>query len=209
MLFVVAAANLLGAAMALPQARKLSRDRRIHGVSVTWAAASITVNAWWIGYGLGVGDIGIVPVSVVSVMAYVVIVASVVRFSPAPPLVTLRPALAATAVLNAIPVGALVVADWTTTGIVLGALYGVQLAPAVLGAYRSPDVSGVSVTTWVIAFVEAALWGVYGAAIADVGLLALAATGVSMSSLVLARLFVRRPRRGPVAADALGSFATA
>lgn len=196
LLLVVAAANLLGAGMAVPQARKLVRDRRVQGVSVTWAAASVTVNAWWIGYGLGVGDVGIVPVSIVSVMAYLVIVAAVVRFSAASSWTTLRPVISVTVLLTALPVGVLVVADWTSTGIVLGALYGVQLAPAVVGVYRSPDVSGVSVTTWIIALVEAALWGVYGTAIVDVGLLALAATGTVMSSLVLARLVVRRPKRG-------------
>ena len=40
---VVIAANVLGAAMAVPQARKLLRTRRTDGVSVTWAAVSATV----------------------------------------------------------------------------------------------------------------------------------------------------------------------
>lgn len=199
MLLVVVTANLLGAAMAVPQAHKLVRDRRAQGVSMTWAAASVTVNAWWVGYGLGVGDIGIVPVSVVSVMAYLVIVMTVARLSSASARVTLGRALPAALALSALPVGTLILAGWTSTGIVLGALYGVQLTPAVVGVYRSADVSGVSVATWVIALAEAVLWGVYGASTGDVGLWALAATGVLMSSLVLGRLFVRRPRRRPAA----------
>jgi hypothetical protein len=47
----------------------------------------------------------------------------------------------------------------------------------------------------VIAFVEATLWGVYGFARADAGLVTLAATGLAMSTLVLVRLLLRRPRR--------------
>jgi uncharacterized protein with PQ loop repeat len=54
---VVIAANVLGAAMAVPQARKLLRTRRTDGVSVTWAAISVTVNAWWGVYGIGVDDV--------------------------------------------------------------------------------------------------------------------------------------------------------
>ncbi len=55
--------------------------------------------------------------------------------------------------------------------------------------------SSCLVATWAIAFAEAVLWGVYGTARADVGLVTLAATGVLMSTLVLVRLVLRRPRR--------------
>lgn len=195
---VVIAANVLGAAMAVPQARKLLRTRRTDGVSVTWAAISATVNAWWGVYGVGVRDYSIVPVSVVSVVSYVVIAIGVVRFSP----ITLRslavPAAGAVGAVSIIPVIALVLDGWVSAGIVLGALYGVQLSPAVFAVYRAVDVSGVALATWVIAFVEAALWGVYGFARTDVGLVTLAATGVVASSLVLVRLLLRRPRRAGV-----------
>ncbi len=70
-----------------------------------------------------------------------------------------------------------------------------QLSPAVVAVYRAPDVSGVSAATWGIAFAEAALWGIYGLARLDAGLITLAVTGLVMSALVLARLLLRRPRR--------------
>lgn len=196
-LLVVVSANVLGAAMAVPQARRLLRERSAAGVSVVWAGASVTVNAWWIPYGVGVGDLGIVPVSAVSVMSYLVIVVAIGRFSLRSTWATFRPAAATAVGLSAVPTIVLLTAGWAATGVVLGALYGVQLAPAVVAVYRSVDVSGVSPATWLIAFVEAGLWGGYGAMVVDVGLLALSATGVAMSSLVLARLFVRRPRRRP------------
>jgi uncharacterized protein with PQ loop repeat len=189
---VVAAANVLGAAMAVPQARKLLRTRCTDGVSVTWAAVSATVNAWWAMYGIGVDDFSIVPVSVVSVVAYVVITIGLVRFSPAATRVL--PTIGAVAVVITIPLIALHIDGWASAGIVLGALYGVQLSPAVLAVYRTIDVSGVAIGTWVIAFVEAALWAVYGLATADAGLITLAATGAVMSILVLVRLLLRRPR---------------
>lgn len=191
---VVIAANVLGAAMAVPQARKLLRTRRTDGVSVTWAAVSATVNAWWGVYGIAVDDFSIVPVSIVSVGSYLVITIGVVRFATTSPRTSLPPALAAVLAVSTIPLIALAVDGWVSAGVTLGALYGVQLLPAVLTVYRTIDVSGVAIATWAIAFVEAALWGVYGFVRTDVGLLTLAATGVVMSTLVLARLFLRRPK---------------
>ncbi len=192
---VVIGANVLGAAMAVPQALKLVADRSVAGVSSAWAGVSAIVNAWWGVYGFGVRDWGIVPVSVVSVTAYLLIIVALVRFDPRPRWDVLRPAIGTATAIGVIPLAVVIVGGWSTAGVVLGALYGVQLAPAVLVVYRVADVSAVAVATWVIAFAEAVLWGVYGFARLDTGLVALGATGVLMSSLVLARLFVRRSRR--------------
>ncbi len=206
---VVIAANILGAAMAVPQARKLLQTRRADGVSITWALASASVNAWWGLYGVGIADLSIVPVSVISVASYLTITVTVLRFSARPARQLLRPAGVIVGMVTTIPAFALALGGWLTAGIVLGALYGVQLFPAVVAVYRATDVSGVSLATWVIAFAEAALWGVYGFGHLDAGLLTLAGTGLSMSSLVLARLFVRRPRRGWVERPVdLAEFAT-
>lgn len=195
MTLVVIAANVFGAAMALPQASKLLRDRNVDGVSMTWAAVSATVNGWWGVYGIGVGDVSILPVSIVSVLAYIVIAVGVVRFGTVPAGRLLRPAVAATVAVAVVPLVAVLLDGWATAGIALGALYGIQLCPAVIAVYRVADVSGVSLATWLIAFAEAVLWGVYGLARLDVGLMTLAVTGTLMSSLVIVRLFVRRPRR--------------
>ena len=208
LMLVVIAANILGAAMAVPQARKLLRTRRTDGVSVTWATVSASVNAWWGVYGVAIDDYSIVPVSVVAVVSYLVIAVGVVHFSPTPAIELVLPAFGAVVVVSTIPLVALALDGWATAGVVLGALYGVQLLPAVIAVYRAADVSGVAAATWVIAFVEAALWGVYGYANVDVGLVTLAGTGVTMSSLVLVRLVVRRPRRAGVSL-ALPGFAPA
>lgn len=188
-------ANVLGAAMALPQTRKLLSTRSVEGVSITWAAASATVNACWIVYGFGVGDLGIVPVSIVSVIAYIIIGVGIYRFSPTSGRHVVVPAIVTGVVVMTVPLIALLVGGWVAAGLALGVLYGVQLLPAVVTVYRTVDVSGVSLATWVIAVVEAVLWGFYGLANVDAGLIALAVTGTMMSSLVLARLLLRRSRR--------------
>lgn len=192
---VVVAANVLGGAMALPQAAKLARSRRVDGVSAAWAGISAAVNAWWVAYGFGIGDLGIVPVSAVSVIAYVAIAVCLVRFGPDRALRTTTVAVLSGTGIAAIPLAVLLAEGWGAAGVVLGTLYGVQLSPAVVAVYRAPDVSGVSAATWSLAFLEAAAWGVYGFARLDPGLLTLAATGLAMSALVLLRLYVRRPRR--------------
>lgn len=192
---VVIVANVLGGAMALPQALKIARSRRVHGVSSVWAGISAAVNAWWAVYGVAVGEWSIVPVSVISVMAYLAIAGAIVRFGDAPRRRSLTTVIASGAAVGLIPLAAVAIGGWSIAGVALGALYGVQLSPAVVAAYRAPDVSGVSGATWVIAAVEAVLWGVYGLARVDAGLLTLAVTGVFMSTLVLLRLLARRRRQ--------------
>ncbi len=210
LIVVLVVANVLGGAMAVPQAHKLLRTRSTAGVSATWAAIGATVNVWWGVYGIAVGDLGIVPVSVVSVMVYVLIASVIVGASSASTTRVAARVIGASVAVSAVPVIALGLDGWLTAGIALGALYGVQLSPAVVAVYRSIDVTGVALSTWVIALVEAALWGVYGLARIDVGIVTLAIVGVSMSGLVLGRLVVRRPRRQRDLTPAgLTGFATA
>lgn len=192
---VVIAANVLGGAMAVPQAWKLLTTGRLQGVSLTWAALSATVNAWWGGYGIAIADRAIVPVSVISVTVYLVIAVVIVRSSPAAGLRSAASGLGVASAVSLVPAAAIVLGGWLVAGVALGALYGVQLAPAVIAVYRTADVSGVAAATWVMALAEAALWGVHGISGGDVGIVTLAATGVVMSALVLARLVLRRPRR--------------
>ena len=193
-IIVAAAANLLGTVMTLPQAIRLVRTRRLAGVSATWAALSVTVNAWWLVYATGVGDPAIVPVSAVSVAGYLTILVAMRRFGGGNlPTSGVAP-LSATVLL---PLAALAIGGWEAAGMTLGVLYGVQLAPAVLGAFRSSDLAGVSPGTWLLALLEAALWGVYGSAADDLGLVVLAVVGAVMSALVLGRLAWAAPAATP------------
>lgn len=206
MTLVVIAATILGGAMAVPQAWKVVRTRSTRGVSGVWAAVSTTINLWWAAYAFGVGDIAIFPVAAISVMAYLVITTAIVRYGDHPARSIVVPMALCSTAIALIPLAALALGGWTVAGLVLGALYGVQLSPAVLAVYRSADVSGVSIATWALALAEAVLWGAYGIVRVDAGIVALAVTGSIASSLVLARLFARRPRRersfGPVFAPA-------
>lgn len=182
---VVLAANVLGAGMAYPQARKLVRTRRTEGVSTVWIGISMAMNAWWVVYGLVAGVWALLPVSGVSFILYATIGWIMLRAVGRGVLGGIALGLLG---LGLLPVPFLVAGGWVLAGGVIGLGYGIQLAPAVIGSYRRSDLSGVAAGTWVIALVEAVLWLLYGSYVGDPALLAGGVSGVAMAGLILGRL---------------------
>ena len=201
---IVVVATVLGSSMALPQARRIARTRRVDGVSAAWIGVSLGINGWWLAYGLAAEVWALVPVSVVSVALYAVMarfyVASVGRAS-------LRGLGLGLFGLGMIPLPFLLVGGWQLAGVAVGLSYGVQLLPAVVATCRTTALAGVSSATWLIAFVEAALWLVYGLGVGDVALVSAGVVGASMAAIILGRLALtghrpfaaldRRHRLGP------------
>jgi uncharacterized protein with PQ loop repeat len=184
---LVVVATVLGSWMAFPQARRIARTRRVDGVSSTWIGVSLAINGWWLTYGLVVGVWALIPVSVVSLVLYGVMAWFFVRSVG-------RPALPGMALgvfgLGMVPLPFLVLGGWELAGVAVGLSYGVQLMPAVVASLRTTALSGVSSTTWIIAFVEAALWLVYGLGVGDVALTLAGTVGMALASVILARLAV-------------------
>lgn len=197
---IVIVATVVGSWMAFPQARRIARTRQVDGVSPTWIGVSLAINAWWLTYGLVVGVWALVPISVVSLLLYGVMGWFFVRSVG-------RPALPGLALgvfgLGMVPLPFLLAGGWDLAGVAVGLSYGVQLMPAVVASLRTSLLSGVSSATWIIAFVEAALWLVYGLGVGDVALTLAGAVGMALASVILARLAVTghrpfvvlRPRR--------------
>lgn len=183
--FLVIVATVLGSWMAFPQARRIARTRQVDGVSATWIGVSLAINAWWLTYGLVVGVWALVPVSIASLVLYGVMAWFFVRAVG-------RAALPGFALgvfgLGMVPLPFLVIGGWELAGVAVGLSYGVQLLPAVLASLRTRVLSGVSSTTWIIAFVEAALWLVYGLGVSDVALTLAGVVGLVMASVILTRL---------------------
>ena len=102
------------------------------------------------------------------------------------------------------PVAAFRAAYGPRAGLVIGLLYGAVFAPAVWSAVRSTSVAGISATTWLLAWIEAVVWMVYGSSTLDLALITGGIGGTVMSSIILARLLaagagtsiVPRPNRG-------------
>ena len=188
MVSIVLTANVLGASMALPQARKLVRTRNVDGVSPVWAGLSAAMNAWWAVYGIGAGVWAVVPVCTISFLLYVTIAFVLVREGG---FGAVRSVVLGALGVGLVPLPFLVLGGWATAGVVVGFGYGVQLAPAVIAAHRTERLAGVSAGTWILAFFEAALWLAYGVAVGgDAALVAGGASGVLMAGLILVRLSV-------------------
>jgi uncharacterized protein with PQ loop repeat len=197
---IVVVATVLGSWMAFPQARRIARTRRVDGVSSAWIGVSLAINGWWLTYGLVVGVWALVPVSIISLLLYGVMGWFYVRSAG-------RAALPGLALgvfgLGMVPLPFLIAGGWALAGVAVGLSYGVQLLPAVVASLRTSVLSGVSSATWIIAFVEAGLWLVYGLGVGDVALTLAGVVGMLCASAILVRLAVTghrpfvvlRPRR--------------
>ncbi|BAN00425.1 hypothetical protein [Ilumatobacter coccineus] len=182
---LVVIANILGSAMAYPQAAKLLRTGNPEGVSAIWAGVSVSMNLWWLVYGIANSLWGLVPTSAIATALYAVIVVAFVRSVG-------RSAFGGLAfgalVFGLVPLPVLLVAGWSAAGVTIGLCYGMQLFPAVVAAFRTTDLSGVAAGTWIMAWIEGAIWGAYGLFVVDGALLIGGVAGVLMASLMLARL---------------------
>lgn len=180
-------ATVLGSGMALPQARQLAKTRQADGVSPVWVGVSLALNAWWITYALAEHVWVLLPVSIVSFTLYafmaIVFVTTIGRSS-------LRGLGLGVLGLGMVPLPFLIVGGWELAGVVVGLCYGLQLLPAVVAVLRTRRLGGVSPTTWLIAWVESAIWLVYGWGRDDVALVAAGLLGVVMASIILVRLAV-------------------
>jgi hypothetical protein len=175
------------------------RTRRVDGVSAVWIGVSMAINAWWVVYAVAVGLWALVPVSALSFTMYaamaVAYVGTVGRRAV--------PGMAAGVFgLGMVPMPFLVVGGWTLAAVAIGLSYGIQLLPAVVAACRTSQLAGVSGSTWLLAWGEAALWLVYGLGVADLAVGLAGGAGVTMATVILARLAVTGHRPFAVVAQA-------
>lgn len=187
----------LGAAVfAVPQfVPQLVRVRRLGapaGVSWTWAAMTCVNNAAWIAYfTLSHLYSALVPATAAVVFAGL-LAARIAGLQGGPR----GPALAVTGWalgLAAAGVGY----GRIGLGTALAAAFFLQVIPSVWTAYRTDDVSGISVGTWLLILGELTCFGLFGMVESDPRLMMLGGTGVLASILMLSRVaWVRWIRLG-------------
>ena len=182
---MIVVANVMGAGMAYPQASRLIRTGNTRGVSGVWAGVSLTMNFWWLAYGLANDLWGLIPVSAIAAVFYVAIIVAYLRSAGRS---AVGGVLLGAFVLGLIPAPFLAVGGWTVAGLAIGLCYGMQLVPAVVAACRTRELHGVAPSTWIMAWVEAVIWTVYGLFVVDAALLAGGISGAAMASLILGRL---------------------
>ena len=182
---IVVAASVLGSGMALPQAIRLARTGKVDGVSAVWIGVSMAINVWWTAYAVAAEVWALLPVATVSLVVYIGMAVMYFRSVG-------RASLAGFGlgifVLGMVPMPALIVGGWELAGLAIGLAYGIQLAPAVIAAYQTRQLDGVSSGTCLLSLGEGLLWLAYGAMIADLALLAGGTAGIAMSGAILLRL---------------------
>ncbi len=182
---MIVVANVMGAGMAYPQASKLIRTGNTRGVSGVWAGVSLTMNIWWLAYGLANDLWGLVPVSGIAAVLYVAIIVAYLRSVGRS---AVGGVVLGAVVLGLVPAPFLAFGGWTVAGLAIGLCYGMQLVPAVFAACRTRELHGVAPSTWIMAWIEAVIWTAYGLFVVDTALLAGGISGAVMASLILGRL---------------------
>lgn len=186
----IAATIATAAALAglLPQTVRVRRTGDIAGLSLAWPALGVVTEAAWTVYAVH-EQLWLLAPSAVAMVVFDAALFWVMARTAAPFASSLVPvgmwALALT--LVALLAGA------PALGVVLGSAYGVQIAPLLWAAYRTPAPTGLAPATWLIATGEFALWWVYGELTDDVGVKLLGLVGGASSVALLARWIVTRP----------------
>jgi len=182
---MIIVANAFGMAMIVPQVLKIRRSRVLAGVSPAWVGIGVAMNLWWIVYAIQGALWGILPVSAFTFVMYTVMARLYINIGGR----TAQRAIAKSGLIAGLaPLPILIFGGWVATGVTIGLAYGLQLTPAVVSAFRSESIEGISAWTWAIAWFEAAVWLAYGIAIIDVALLFGGTSGVFLSTLILMRL---------------------
>jgi len=188
------AAAVLAVPQFLPQLARVRRAGTTAGVSWSWAALTSVNNAAWLGYFALAGFwTALVPAISATVLSGQLAVVLARRGGGMPK----RPMVLASA-WAVVLLTAAAAFGRTGLGSVLAVAFALQVTPSVWTVYRSPDTAGVSRGTWLLIFGELLCWGVFGIHEADPRLIALGATGVVASLLVLARVSWPRADRAPV-----------
>src|SRR5262249_34568639 len=107
-----------------------------------------------------------------------------------------RPSLAVISAWAAVLAAVCGAAGRAGLGTLLTAAFVVQVGPSLWTAYRTTRLSGISAGTWTLILGELLCFLIYGWHESDPRLVALGATGVTASALMLARIFWTRWRAG-------------
>ena len=165
LLVLGAIGTVIGLVRALPQLLRLMRTRDAHGVSLDTAATSSVVSSAWATYGVLTEQWAVALASGLAAVIFALITLLALRLGR-----RLRELRTGPVWLVAVT-AATAVAGSTGLGMVLvvGAL--AANVPQVLVAFREPDLTGLSPTTWALTASDGAVWTIYGIITGDVPIL--------------------------------------
>lgn len=177
--------GLLVVVRLLPQPWHTWRTGAVHGVSGTALANNLVSDVGWTAFGVATG------LTPLWVAAGATVAVDVVALVVARRAVGTRALALAGAWAGALA-AAWVVGGPVVFGTALGLATAVCHAPQVVTALRSTDLSGLHPATWWLALADAALWGGYGLATGELGVVVYGIVLGTAGTIVLTRLAVTR-----------------
>ena len=166
----------------LPQPARLARTGVPDGLSPLAALNAVIADVGWVAYGLSAH---LAPVWSVAAVALVIGVITVVLLAKR----TTSRDLLGSGVWAAIVVAT---ASLGALGAVLAASVAVINGPQVWVAIEGRNLTGISPSTWLIAILDASLWGAYGIATRDGALIAYGVVMIASAVVILARIRATR-----------------
>lgn len=173
--------TLIGLVRALPQLLRLLRTRDAHGVSLDTAATSSIVSFGWATYGILTDQLPVTLATGSSGIVFALITLFALRFGRR--VTELRTAPIWLVVLTVVTVAAK--ADGL--GVLLPISVLVANIPQLVVAYREPDLTGLSVSTWLLSVSDGAVWAAYALVTGDTAILVFGVLQLTTSGAIVAR----------------------
>jgi uncharacterized protein with PQ loop repeat len=192
--YIPIAATVFAVPQFVPQIVKFRATGDTAGVSWSWATLTSINNAAWIAYfALEHYWTALVPSSSATFLAGTLAVLLSLRGQA-----RLRPVILISIWATMLVTGYLLLGR-AGLGALLTVAFAVQVAPSILTAYRTANPTGISSGTWLLIFGELSCWLIFGLHESDPRLIALGLTGVTASTLMLARIRRTARREQPAA----------
>lgn len=192
--FIGALALVVTSVAVAPQLIRIIRVRSTAGVSPLWAMLGAISNGGWVFYTAAHGLWWATVADALCCLSYVGTVIALARGG-------VRPRFFAGAIWLSVFVFGFAWEGMAGLGFVLASAFIVQVSPSLWTAYRSSDLRGASMGTWLLTFIEGALWGFYGFIKYDLAVVVFGTVAVIASLLMLARIFWWVKRQKPTVAE--------
>lgn len=178
---VGAAALVVTAIAVLPQVLRILRVRSTAGVSPVWAMLGVVSTAAWVVYTGARGLWWATVADALSCLAYTATVVVLARNG-------VRPRYLAGALWLSVFVLGYLAGGLSGMGAVLAIAFLIQVGPSIWTAYRTTDLLGASLGTWLLTCTEGALWGFYGLIKGDLAVIVFGAMALVASLLMVFRI---------------------
>lgn len=181
----------IGLVRALPQLLRLLRARDARGVSVDTAGTSSVVSGAWTTYGLLTGQAAVAAASGASAVMFGAVTVVALRFGRRLGEMRTTAVWLLTLLVVALAGGA------GGLGVLLPVSVLVANLPQLLVAWREPDLTGLSLGTWMLSVLEAAVWGAYGLLAGDQSILVYGTLQLTTSGAIVGLRLAKRGREAP------------